>query len=86
MTIGTMSMKACPFCGSLDIDPQAWGSQNEEDGPIVHGPGCMDCGAMAKTVRRWNDRFPLIGEAETAEVSYRTDLAMHEENKRGELK
>jgi hypothetical protein len=42
----------CPFCGSGDIDPRQWSS---EDGQF--GPGCMDCGALADSAEKWNRRM-----------------------------
>jgi hypothetical protein len=74
MGISTMSMKCCPFCGGIDIDPQFWAAQKDEDGPIVHGPGCMDCGATAETVGEWNARKDT---GESVMVEYRDDLMMY---------
>jgi len=31
----------CPFCGSANVDPKGWASQNSS------GPACDDCGASA---------------------------------------
>lgn len=73
MAILEMNMKCCPFCGSIDVDPQFSASQKEEDGPIVHGPGCMDCGATAETVDNWNTRKDTH---ESVMVEYRDDLLM----------
>lgn len=81
--IGTINMKACPFCASLDIDAQFWAAIKEEGGPVVHGPGCMDCGAHAETVELWNTR-PLGGQGcESVMVDYRTDLLMFEGHNHG---
>ena len=41
----------CPFCGSTNIDPTFWHSN---DGKC--GPGCSDCGATAETIEKWNTR------------------------------
>ena len=41
----------CPFCGSTDIDPEFWKS---DDGKA--GPGCMDCGGSNESFEAWNNR------------------------------
>lgn len=71
MSLSKISMKACPFCGSLDVDAQFSASQKDEGGPIEHSPGCMDCGATAETVEIWNTRKD---SGESVMVEYRGDL------------
>jgi len=44
-------LKACPFCGSADVDAENWTSSEGRS-----GPGCMDCGATAESVNEWNRR------------------------------
>lgn len=51
-----IEMRRCPFCGSDDLDADFWASQKDEGGPIVTGPGCMDCDATAQTLEQWNER------------------------------
>jgi Lar family restriction alleviation protein len=51
-------MKACPFCGSANIDPEGWASTE------TRGPACDDCGAsagsahrsLAENIAAWNTR------------------------------
>lgn len=45
-----MTLKACPFCGSNDIDPEGWASTDRA------GPACMNCSGSADTVELWNAR------------------------------
>lgn len=40
----------CPFCGSANIEKDAWSSLSAE------GPGCDDCGATAESAEAWNRR------------------------------
>jgi hypothetical protein len=65
------ALKACPFCGSPDIDPEGWSSggcqcpdaaAHEVMGQqcnVRRGPACDDCGALAETVERWNTRVAI---------------------------
>lgn len=46
-------LRPCPFCGSNRTDKKFWSAGGAE-----HGPGCMDCGATAETVEKWNTRGP----------------------------
>lgn len=41
-------LKACPDCGSNDIDPEGWVSAQDA------GPQCNNCGARAFSVADWN--------------------------------
>jgi Lar family restriction alleviation protein len=56
----------CPFCGSANIDPEGWGSENSS------GPACDDCGASAgstvastpeENIEAWNKRQPTQSDA-----------------------
>lgn len=71
MGLSQINMKACPFCGSLDVDAQFAAAQNHKGGPIEHSPGCMDCGATAPTLDLWNTRND---SGESVMVEYRDDL------------
>lgn len=42
-------MLSCPFCGSCNIDPEGWASNDGRK-----GPACDDCGGSAETVALWN--------------------------------
>lgn len=52
------SLKPCPFCGSLNIDPEGWASTESK------GPACDECGASAggplkppeENIALWNSR------------------------------
>lgn len=54
------ALKACPHCGSADIDPEGWASTDSK------GPACNDCGAsagcisqsLADNIGAWNTRTP----------------------------
>lgn len=48
--MSTEELKPCPFCGSADIEHDAWASLTAE------GPGCNECGATAETDEAWNQR------------------------------
>ena len=71
MGVSQISMKACPFCGSVEVDAQFTAWQDVNDGTIEHGPGCMDCGATAETLEGWNKRSEA---GESVMVNYRDDL------------
>ena len=71
MGLSQISMKACPFCGSVDVDPQFAAWSNDKDGSVEHGPGCMKCGATAETFEGWNTRSD---SGESVMVEYRDDL------------
>lgn len=45
----------CPFCGSLDIDPEgvAYYKDGDKKNGLSHDPACNDCGATCKD---WNTR------------------------------
>lgn len=43
-------LKPCPFCGSMNIDPEGWASTDRA------GPACDDCSGSADTVELWNTR------------------------------
>lgn len=45
-----VALRACPFCGSENIDAEGWASTDRA------GPACDDCGASADTVEIWNSR------------------------------
>lgn len=53
-----IELKACPFCGSGNIDARGWASTESA------GPACDDCGAGAggvhsspeENIRHWNTR------------------------------
>lgn len=47
----TEKLKPCPFCKSADIDPKG---VLRNDGKT--SPCCMNCGATAESVERWNTR------------------------------
>jgi len=54
-------LKKCPCCGSQDVDHEfclGW----YKDGGKLTGPGCMDCGLMAVSVKEWNNRPQTINE------------------------
>lgn len=63
----------CPFCGSLEIDPEGWSSTDTK------GPACDDCGASAGEVSKnhaeniaaWNQRTTLRTPAVPAGVTVR---------------
>ena len=42
--------RPCPFCGSVNIDPEGWASLYDS------GPACEDCGSSAQSVEDWNKR------------------------------
>jgi hypothetical protein len=41
----------CPFCGSESIDAEGW-----LDGDGNRGPECLECGATADSLGKWNRR------------------------------
>ena len=54
-------LKACPFCGGSDVDPEGWLS--EEEDPVTgdavrRGPECLSCGATTRSFEAWNRRVP----------------------------
>lgn len=49
-------LKACPFCGSANVDPEGWAATDQTGGNYRTGPCCDDCGASADSVERWNTR------------------------------
>jgi|GEM_PF-3420832 len=49
----------CPFCGSSNVDPRGWASN---DGS--HGPACDNCCGSAQTIELWNSRPLVRHEAE----------------------
>ncbi|WP_128082277.1 hypothetical protein [Sphingomonas sp. Ant20] len=71
MGLSQISMKACPFCGSVNVDPQFAAWQEVSDGTMEHCPGCMDCGATAETFEGWNNRSD---SGVSVMVTYRDDL------------
>lgn len=52
------ALKACPLCGSGEVDPEGWASHNPETGVNRTGPACDDCGASADSIEQWNRRVP----------------------------
>lgn len=48
-----IELLSCPFCGAEGetIDLHGWQS---EDGNF--GPQCLECGATAESVKKWNQR------------------------------
>lgn len=67
------ALKACPFCGSPDVDPEGWSSGGCQcpdaaahevmQCSVRRGPACDDCGALAETVERWNTRVAVPSAA-----------------------
>jgi Lar family restriction alleviation protein len=55
-----VKLKACPFCGGTNIDPDGWASIGSS------GPACDDCGGSAgsglntraENIAAWNNRAP----------------------------
>ena len=61
-----VTLKPCPFCGSINIEPKGWKSFT------ASGPACDDCGASAGSVSdnhadnvaAWNTRIAATSAAE----------------------
>lgn len=47
-----ITLRDCPFCGSDDIDPEGVLNHKGKTSPC-----CMNCGAIAGSVERWNTRI-----------------------------
>jgi hypothetical protein len=45
-----MKLLPCPFCNSVNIDPEGWASTERA------GPACDNCGGTANTIELWNTR------------------------------
>lgn len=71
-----LDLKPCPFCASINIDPEGWMSR-DGDGTPHTGPACDDCGASADSIERWNNR-PLIARAEGRPSPEGVDPASHQ--------
>lgn len=47
----TSTLKPCPFCGGVSIDPRGWACNDGR-----HGPACDTCGGSADSSEKWNRR------------------------------
>lgn len=63
-------LKHCPFCGSINIDPEGWTSLAEFEGTKDYrsGPACDDCGASAQSIDEWNKRTIHVDEGAAAKA------------------
>jgi Lar family restriction alleviation protein len=72
-------LKPCPFCGSKNIDAEGWaGKRNgEDDGELVYGPACDDCGAAAGEVGKTTEENIAAWNTRSLEARLETQLAEH---------
>lgn len=67
-------LKACPFCGSKNIDPRGWLGEGD-----VTGPACYDCGGSAGESAKTAQENVVLWNTRPLEEALREELRMRTE-------